>query len=418
MPSRGHCHFLFALLRSYATRFLLWTTPTLRVFMLGLVAAHVFLGESASRARMVRTFEAGGVVGGWPWESSTHWDTHRETDADARVARPELIADLAALLRPKVTKHYALVVGEIGTGKSTAVRAAVRSLPHPKGAVYFTTPEIMSPFLSGLGDATGYFHSFDPLARLYTWCSSCGTLTGWAALRRALRLAEDAYRAKHGRPAVLVIDHVEYIAKNNPAFFTDLQEFAKACAHAGSLRIVFVLSEGPSPPLPLMQASSAWSHALPPFEIPDIDDHEATEYLVDSGLDRSRAAEAVRDITGGRFILLLSIANEARIKSIESIRHVHDISTSVALICLGLTPLHALFRELSTSKRVEGGVARALLHKQKLDALLKANVLAFHPDGTYTAHARHVEVFLRDALASAAESPLRGSPGNDVKASL
>ena len=379
------------------------------VFVLGLVAAHAFLGESVSTACMVKTFEAGGVVDGFlPWESSKHWDAYREADAGATVPRPKLIEDLAALLRPNATKQYALVVGESGTGKSTAVRAAVRSLPHPKGAIYFSAPENMVTFHSDLEEATGYFRPFDPLASFSNWWggqnlnvgSSSDMLSGWAAPRKALKLAADAFRMKHGRPAVLVIDAADYIAKQEPIFFARLQDFAKVCADAGSLRIVFVSSEGVA--LPLMKLSSAWSRALPPYEVQDIGDLEAVEYLVERGVDRPRAEEAVRDITGGRFALLLYVASAASVKSIKAIRHELNTRTDTALLELGLTPNHPFFRELCTLKTTSNA-AISLLSKDKIDALLKANIIAAHPDDTYSTHARHVEVFLRDAFGVLAE---------------
>ena len=216
-------------------------------------------------------------------------------------------------------------------------------------------------------------------------------------LRDALEAAAGAFRAKHGRPAVLVIDAADYIAKKAPVFFNDLQDFAKVCADAGSLRIVFVSIEGVA--LPLMQLSSAWTRALPPYEVQDIGDHEAVDYLVERGVDRPRAEEAVRDITGGRFALLLHVASAASVKSIQAIRHELDIKTGSDLKLMGLIPAHAFFRALVTTKRIERVAALDLLPRDTIDALLKANILAAHPDdGTYTTHARHVEVFLRDAF--------------------
>ena len=125
------------------------------VFALGLVAAHhAFL------------------------ESSKHWDA----DAGATVPRPELIADLAALLRPNATKQYALIMGQSGTGKSTAFRAAVRSLPHPKRAVY-SAPELLTSFSSGLARATGYLPPLCPPRQLLQLAGRTGLTCRW--LRRA-----------------------------------------------------------------------------------------------------------------------------------------------------------------------------------------------------------------------------------------
>ena len=193
---------------------------------------------------------------------------------------------------------------------------------------------------------------------------------------------------------MLVIDAADYVAKTNPVFCNDLQDFAKVCADAGSLRIIFVSSEGAA--LPLMHVSSAWSRMLkPPYEVPDIGSEEAVAFLVRRGLDRSRAVEAVRDITGGRFSLLLDVASKPSVKSIMANRHRLDIRTDTTLLEPSLTPHHPFFRERCTSKIT---TIEALLSRDKIDALLKANILAAHPDGTYTTHARHVEVFLCDAV--------------------
>lgn len=91
--------------------------------------------------------------------------------------------------------------------------------------------------------------------------------------------------------------------------------------------------------------------------------------------------------------LSLDVANKASVKSIVAIRRGLDIRT--ALLELGLTPHHPFFRELCTFKITTS--YEALLSRDKMDALLKANILAAHPDGTYTTHARHVEAFLCDA---------------------
>ncbi len=55
-----------------------------------------------------------------------------------------------------------LVVGGSGTGKSTAVRNAMRSLTVPKGAIYFSAPELVSFFSRDLARAVGYAPPFDP----------------------------------------------------------------------------------------------------------------------------------------------------------------------------------------------------------------------------------------------------------------
>jgi len=393
-----------------------WLPVPLRaalVAVAGLAAAQAYLGEAAVLGRMVAAFEEGGARAA-PWAPVRHWDdAFRAADADARVPRPALAAALAALLRPGATKQYALVVGESGTGKSTAVRDAVRALPWPKGALYFSAPVLLESFSSKLARAVGYAPPFDPLASVLSLSRLGGQApfsrgadgVVWSELSGALQEASARFHAKHARPAVLVIDAADFVAKEDAAFFLKLQNFAKVCADAGSLRVVFVSSEGAA--LPLMRASSAWSRALPPYEVPDIDDPLAVDYLVDRGVARGVAEEAVRTLAGGRFSLLIRMPSTATAASLAALRRTLDARTNVVLKGAGLDPAHALFRALLADGRVMEDAALDLAPAEALAALLRNNVLALHPDGAYTAHARHVESFLRREVEAAAAAHVK-----------
>ena len=50
---------------------------------------------------------------------------------------------------------------------------------------------------------------------------------------------------------------------------------------------------------------------------------------------------------------------------------------------------------------MRGDAALDLLPREALQGLLAANVLALHPDASYSVQARHVETYLRKAAASA-----------------
>ena len=78
---------------------------------------------------------------------------------------------------------------------------------------------------------------------------------------------------------------------------------------------------------------------------------------------------------------------------------------------LKILPTHALFRALIAKGRVMSAKAREHLPVDVLAALVKANIMALHPDGAYTVHARHVESFLRGQevnLGVRVESPHGG----------
>ena len=108
-----------------------------------MVAGEYMWGEPSKERNMVRTFEKGGARG---------WYVKKNT---AHVERPELLASLEALLQPDESDNYAVVIGEHGTGKSTAVRDTIVALEDPKGVVYVSTPNVVAHFGTELAKAVG-----------------------------------------------------------------------------------------------------------------------------------------------------------------------------------------------------------------------------------------------------------------------
>ena len=224
----------------------------------------------------------------------------------AVVERPELHALLTRVLRPASSKQYVLIVGEHGTGKSTAVRNAARDAgaDGTNGVVYYLVPEEVSTFASGLAALVGY--RTDPLdveggvrrrMSMTTKAEESPRLdeeprATWVGLKRALLAAAEQFHAKHGRPATLVLDGVDYIVKSDEKFMGLLQDFAKNCADAGDLRVIFVSSDGTAPAF--MMGRSAWSRAADPSEteVGDIPDKAAEEFLAKAGMKDVNVAGA------------------------------------------------------------------------------------------------------------------------------
>lgn len=376
------------------------------LFLCGLAAARAALGEVAVVAGVVAAFEAGGyaprshAVG--PCARARVWDEQFASgDVRARVPRPALLVQLSELLRPVSTATYALIVGESGTGKSTAVRAAVRALPLPKGVIYFSAPERVALFSDELANAVGFFVPFNPLASFFLAQAprvrDAEPHTQWAALRTVLPLAAIAFRAAHGRPAVLIVDAADYVAKKDPTFFSDLQDFAKGCADSGSLRVIFVSSEGAA--LPIMRAASARSR-MRMLEVPDIPDADAIEHLVCSGASRADAVVAVRDVAGGRFALLAQVAAAAEAGALAAFSDELGEATAATLVELDFPPTNAFFVALLQRGRIKRSEALVGLSPGELSALLARSILALHVDGAFTVHARHIEFWLRKAQSS------------------
>ena len=241
--------------------------------------------------KVLQTFESGGKPG---------WDEGFGKDADAVVKRPDVEKKLKELFYPNsrvggdLDASYVLVIGEHGTGKSTAVRRVVREHEGINGAIYVNVPDDIRYFGGVVAAAVGL-----PLLTVGME-EPAGT---WRKAAIAITQAAIKFLHKHNRPAVLIIDSAERLAQENPAVLQQLQLFAKQRTDEGCLRVVFVSSDR-SVLEQLLSRSAKSRMRKPPFEVCDISDKEAVEFLTRKGVEQEKAEEAVRDITGGRFVLL------------------------------------------------------------------------------------------------------------------
>lgn len=152
------------------------------------------------------------------------------------------------------------------------------------GVVYYHVGDEVNQFVTGLGAVLGHTTAAVDVQGGTSRALSRTTkeeAPTWAGIEVALVAAAAAFKAAHKRPATLVLDNVDVIAKDNPVFMIKLQRFAKAMADDGSLRVVFVSSGGTA--LALMK-ESAWSRAEAPTEVGDIDDKDARTYLKSAGI--------------------------------------------------------------------------------------------------------------------------------------
>lgn len=97
--------------------------------------------------RVLEAFECGGKPG---------WDSEFKDDSAARVKRPDLEARLKELFFGEGRAAYILITGEHGTGKSTAVRRAVREQKGVNGAVYVNVPFDLAKFGGVVSEAVGF----------------------------------------------------------------------------------------------------------------------------------------------------------------------------------------------------------------------------------------------------------------------
>jgi hypothetical protein len=373
--------------------------------VVGLAGAAYALWTYSPRVvsgNVLQTFESGGKLG---------WDEGFGKDADAVVKRPDVETQLKEFFYPTpegdLSAAYVLVIGEHGTGKSTAVRRVVREREGINGAIYVNVPEEVHLFggvvAAAVGlplltvDVEGTFFRFLNLDTNKVREEPAGT---WRKAAIAITQAASKFRRKHKRPAVLIIDSAERLAKKNPEFLANLQDFAKDRTDEGSLRMVFVSSDGSVLEQFLSRSAKSRMWKLP-FEVGDISDKEAVEFLKRKGVEQEQAEEAVRDITGGRFELLNDYFRVWWSAGNDATRQELFGETKKSLRLAGLSAHHELFRTLVLQKYVRDDPARDLCgdqHDQILRSLLDKNIIAEHPNRTFTFHSRHVESFFKQEV--------------------
>lgn len=339
---------------------------------------------------------------------------YEKRDRTASVSRSDLHNRLAPILHPESITEYAVIVGENGTGKSTAVRQVLARLKHPKGVVYFNSPVDPRQFsleLANLIECEAEVDIKGGIERYFERSTKEVKQTDlprepmftFTEIMRPLLAAAEKFEQKHGRPMVLVIDSADRLAKKDPDFLAVLQDFAKDCADFGTLRIVFISSDGSA--LPLLMSRSAWSRAKQPaFEVGEITDEAAVQYLKDCGVSSAVAERAVRELTGGLFASLNHfVSNNSEGRKLEEIVEEMDNRTETTLLYLGMPPEHAVFQHLVANKRIRSKNAHKLKMSEKLtEDLVKRNILATHPNGTLTFHDRHVQVWFHRTVSTTA----------------
>lgn len=333
-------------------------------------------------------------------------DSFKEEDENADVERARLHDGLRSILVPDKSKQYAVIVGENGCGKSTAVRKVLSYIETPRGAVYFNCPESPESFSTDLMKVLYFSPILGIRSGWRRWWKdevpvniSKEPLASFLLIRDHLLASAELFKEKHGRPMVLVIDSTDVLAKEDPKFLGKLQDFAKNCADQGTLRIVFISSDGSA--LSLFMSRSAWSRAeKPPFEIGEIDDQEAVAFLVKRSVPTEEAEKAVKDITGGLFAALNDfISNHKKGKSHEEIVKILDKTTNEAMKDLTIEPKGEFFKVLVDKKFIYSDQARDYFSKDQLELMLKHKILAVHPNQTYTTfYDRHVAVWFAKNL--------------------
>ncbi|CAG8532037.1 11459_t:CDS:2 [Scutellospora calospora] len=351
---------------------------------IGLVISYLYFIHESPRAQdknMADVFKKGKI--------------YREIDLPKLVKRENLENALKEILQLSFQKYF-LISGEHGTGKTTLVQNVILNLQEPKGVIHFECPSDVKEFAKNLSkylDCQLYpFKLQDIIMQLTTNAirkeqDGHSEYSNWNLLSMQLLRTANYYMKKYKRPIVLILDQVDRIAKDDPKFLRILQDFAKDCADKGTLVIVFIASEGLVPQI--MKSRSAWSRASIPFQVGDISDEEAVKFLQDSGIDKKKAEDAVKYLTGGRFTLL---------KDVQLLNRVNPDNFFENLNAVELPGNHEFFINLIEVDRIDIDKAKTIIPLKMIHKLIETNILKEHDDYTVSFHSRYIDTYFKEVI--------------------
>jgi len=231
-----------------------------------------------------------------------------------------------------------------------------------------------------------------------------------------ISLAARHYAAKHNKPAILFVDNLTILAKNDAHTFERLIRFAKTEADTKNLVVNFVASEGHTPRQ--LAELSEKSRLADVIEIGDLDTQEAIQFLTTHGVNET-TAKSIFDIAGGRITLL----NEAqlRVERGQTINAIKDAFVQRAEnefgdLTLPQDPLKITPKQKEAWKQIikiydsptrevsYTDFKKSLGSASLVDELLQQNVFAYHPRrNTVSLQSRPVELFVENEIGAGLE---------------
>ena len=140
-------------------------------------------------------------------------DPFKDENGAADLTRDDLHQQLERLLRPTATQTYAVVVGERGTGKSTAVRKAARaaSKDGANGVVYFLIgeaprPRQVQPKAEKPARGPRVRRAAGPPVQALSESSTQKEDFAWQDYNTMVKEAATVFRRKYNRPMTLVLN--------------------------------------------------------------------------------------------------------------------------------------------------------------------------------------------------------------------
>jgi hypothetical protein len=286
--------------------------------------------------------------------------------------------------------RYYVIIGASGVGKTTAVLEAINKLPRrngAKGVVYYNVNSGVDA-LSGLCKAINLEMYFEEITR-WNWrdvlkdsqtAKSLQSPLRWGKIQPILIAAAEKFKNRHGFLPALVLDTANIIASKDSALLGQLQDFAKLAADNNTMRVFFVSSDSST----LLMLRSRSGKRASVFQVHDISDDRAVEYLVSSGVPPDLASDAVSTITGGRFTLLNEYLHLRNYMSNEEILSQKFRRISSDLVKLNVDCSNKVFDLMARGQTVASSMFRVHgISQDVLQKLVASNILLNLDEGIY-----------------------------------
>ena len=261
--------------------------------------------------------------------------------------RPNEEKCLKEILSSKFCNQYYVIKGTVGSGKTRTITEAVKqciadSSKLVGAPIYITSAEGKS-FADTLAEAVNF--NYDEHISLKFFI---GALLGIESfpkheesqkLRRVLDAIEESatrYAKAYGKPAVIVIDGMEYLSTHHPEAVVALQVKAKLWADSNIVKLIFVSNDEHT--LSILQNNPGyWSRAGHMLSFDDLTKEQALKFLTrptENGGDTKKQvcmditlAEKIYSFVGGRLVHLLHCKNDwiAGISFIDMTKHLKNL---------------------------------------------------------------------------------------------
>ncbi|CAG8579800.1 10558_t:CDS:2 [Acaulospora morrowiae] len=305
-----------------------------------------------------------------------------EVSEDELVLRPEITKRLKKIFQPYT--HFIIWFVEVG-----------------RGVIYVDVPASLD--LTKFGDAFGKALNFTFEEHIsYTiqlirkmFSKTEDILSKWERALDAFKREAEVYKAKNGKPPVIIYDNVSRLIADHPRILDVLQDDAKDNADDRKYIAVFVSSEGGVP------------RRMELMEIGDLSEKESKDYLINKRNIKEDAKKFYK-LVGGRIMDLKIVADKfIDGKSLEDIKNsiLNEIEKKFNTAQLlrkqyhheiGKRVIHALLE--SKNKELKFTTFMEYFNNYKeANEVLENNVFAYHPENNVvTFQSQSVESYIRE----------------------